>query len=145
MRGVRRGWGEEEGLGEGGGGGVSWRAEEERGGGKEGKRERGCIPVFCFCCRSTIDDVKREHEADRQHLIRMHNEEVEALKAAHSHSRWGRVHPLARRTGLASKVNYTPFSKLNGRGNPSLDCLKPSNLTGLLRSAGTVYFNYSYK
>ena len=39
------------------------------------------------CYRSAVEDLKREHETERQHLIRMHGEEVEALKAAHSHTR----------------------------------------------------------
>ena len=38
--------------------------------------------------RVSVEDLKREHEADRQHLIRMHCDEVEALKAAHSHTRY---------------------------------------------------------
>jgi len=37
--------------------------------------------------RTAVEDVKREHEMDRQHLIALHREEVEALKAAHSHTR----------------------------------------------------------
>lgn len=36
---------------------------------------------------SSVEDLKREHELDKQHLINLHRQEVEALKAAHSHTR----------------------------------------------------------
>lgn len=45
------------------------------------------VGVTVGLCRSSIEDLKREHETDRQHLMMLHSEELEAVKAAHSHTR----------------------------------------------------------
>ena len=64
--------------------------------GREKERERGeekrefyidVVNPFPTNFRTSIDDLKREHEQDKHHLLSMHRQEMDALKAAHSHTR----------------------------------------------------------
>ena len=60
--------------------------------GKEGERKRETerqkeMNLFLINCRTSIEDLKREHEQDKHHLLSMHRQEMEVLKAAHSHTR----------------------------------------------------------
>ena len=56
---------------------------------RERERERNTCTLIhlSLILRSSIEDVKREHEQDKHHLLSMHRQEIEALKAAHSHTR----------------------------------------------------------
>lgn len=38
-------------------------------------------------CRSSVADLKRENELDLQRVKELHRQEIEALKATHSHTR----------------------------------------------------------
>ena len=42
---------------------------------------------FFFSSSAAVTDLKNEHELNQQHMQSLHRQEVEALKAAHSHTR----------------------------------------------------------
>ena len=52
-----------------------------------------CFPFFFphvfsfFFSSAAVTDLKNEHELNQQHMQSLHRQEVEALKAAHSHTR----------------------------------------------------------
>ena len=52
-----------------------------------------CLPcsssIICVNFSAAVVDLKNEHELDKQHLQRLHRQEVEAMKTAHSHTRYG--------------------------------------------------------
>ena len=68
--------------------------EREEGLGREGARQkltRKNLDYFFSLSvphRNSMEDLKREHEEDKHHLINMHRQEMEAIKAAHSHTRY---------------------------------------------------------
>ena len=47
-----------------------------------------CLLYIVLTHRTSVEDIKREHEQDKHHLVSMHRQEMEALKAAHSHTRY---------------------------------------------------------
>ncbi len=47
---------------------------------------RGRLTLSVQLCRSSMEEVRREHELEEQRLRSLHQQEVTALKAAHSHT-----------------------------------------------------------
>ena len=65
-----------------------------------------CVEAFLYCIdfSAAVADLKNEHELDRQHLRSLHRQEVEALKTAHSHTRWEQTLSSTQLLGMMSVV-----------------------------------------
>ena len=62
------------------------------------------LSFTCVDFRAAVADLKNEHELDKQHLQSLHRQEVEALKTAHSHTRWEQTVSSTQSLGILSVV-----------------------------------------